>query len=137
MAISIRKTLSILRLRNPNLHTLLPPSLAPEQFAEAEVGCLTLVLAIGTVIVTSDSWFWFWVWVLLVNVGDVVIQRLPLEVLQPARRGLGAGGLVVEDGVAVGGLAAAVPEDGALQHRQPRHIVHHHVNQSHQTPTQT
>ena len=131
MAISIRKTLSILRLRNSNLHTLLPPSLAPEYFAETEVGCLTLVLAIGTV--TSDSW----VWVILVNVGDVVIQRLPLEVLQPARRGLGAGGLVVEDGVAVGGLAAAVPEDGALQHRQPRHIVHHHVNQSHQTPTQT
>ena len=135
MAISIRKTLSILRLRNPNLHTLLPPSLAPEYFAETEVGCLTLVLAIGTV--TSDSWFWFWFWVILVNEGDVVIQRLPLEVLQPARRGLGAGGLVVEDGVAVGGLAAAVPEDGALQHRQPRHIVHHHVNQSHQTPTQT
>ena len=133
MAISIRKTLSILRLRNPNLHTLLPPSLAPEYFAETEVGCLTLVLAIGTV--TSDSWVW--VGVLLVNVGDVVIQRLPLEVLQPARRGLGAGGLVVEDGVAVGGLAAAVPEDGALQHRQPRHIVHHHVDQSHQTPTQT
>ena len=64
-------------MRNPNLHTLLPPPLAPEQFAEAKVGGLALVLATGTVIVTSD--IWFWVGVILVNVGDVVIQRLPLR----------------------------------------------------------
>ena len=64
---------------------------------------------------------------LIVKLPECLFQALlPLEVLQPARRGLGARGLVVEDGVAVGGLAAAVPEDGALEHRQPRHIVHHH-----------